>query len=110
MNTKGDVVHQEKPEEEMETPDRFSGCGKSFHRHSSSGGQLSHRFLPLSPGTPGGKGGALGINCLEPVHQIIRSLCFLTEKMMTQRWPLEEAWTALEDPSGTDSGRVKVVV
>jgi len=51
-----------------------------------------------------------GTNCYQPAYQIIRSRRFPLHKMVTHRWPLEQAQAALEDLSRRDGGHVKVVL
>jgi threonine dehydrogenase-like Zn-dependent dehydrogenase len=51
-----------------------------------------------------------GTNCYQPAYAIIRSHRFPLAKMITHRWPLEQAQAALEDLSRRDGGHVKVVL
>ena len=51
-----------------------------------------------------------GTNCYQPAYQIIRGHRYPLHKMVTHRWPLEQAQAALEDLSRRNSGQVKVVL
>jgi len=51
-----------------------------------------------------------GTNCYQPGYQIIRNHRFPLHKMVTHRWPLEQAQQALEDLSRRDGSHVKVVL
>jgi threonine dehydrogenase-like Zn-dependent dehydrogenase len=51
-----------------------------------------------------------GTNCFQLAYQIIKSNRYPLHKMVTHRWPLEEAQAALEELTRRDGGHIKVVL
>lgn len=51
-----------------------------------------------------------GTNCYQRAYQIIKSHRYPLHKMVTHRWSLEEAQTALEALSGREGDHIKVVL